>query len=124
MQTGDTKAIRVAHGSGSDPDGDGYATKFSNVPNSKASSLGVYITGALYYGKHGKSMRLHGISPTNSNALSRAVVVHESAYVQEANMRQGRSWGCLAVSATEVRRVLASLNGGAMIYAGLSNSQF
>jgi hypothetical protein len=124
MQTGAVHAIHVAHGSGSDPDGDGYATKFSNVPDSKASSLGVYITGALYYGKHGKSMRLNGISSTNSNALSRAVVVHESAYVQEANMRQGRSWGCLAVSTTEIRKVLASLNGGAMIYAGLSNSKF
>jgi len=124
MQSGNVRAIRVAHGSGSDPDGDGYATKFSNVPNSKASSLGVYITGALYNGKHGKSMRLHGISSTNSNALSRAVVVHESAYVQEANMRQGRSFGCLAVASTEIRNVLASLNGGAMIYAGLSNSEF
>ncbi|MDP2867080.1 MAG: murein L,D-transpeptidase catalytic domain family protein, partial [Elusimicrobiota bacterium] len=72
MQSGEVLAIRVAHGKGSDPDGDGYATKFSNVPNSKASSLGFYITGALYSGSHGKSMRLHGHSSTNSNALSRA----------------------------------------------------
>ena len=124
MQSGGVHALHVAHGSGSDPDGDGYATRFSNVPNSKASSLGFYLTGALYNGSHGKSMRLHGLSSTNSNALSRAVVVHESAYVKEARMRQGRSFGCLAVSATEIRKVLNSLSGGALIYAGLSNSEF
>lgn len=124
MQSGEARAIRVAHGKGSDPDGDGYATKFSNVPNSKASSLGFYITGALYYGSKGKSMRLHGQSSTNSNALSRAVVLHESAYVREANMTQGRSFGCLAVSAAEIRKTLNSLNGGALIYAGLSGSEF
>jgi len=124
VEDGSVHAMHVAHGAGSDPDGDGYATRFSNVPNSKASSLGFYLTGALYSGSHGKSMRLNGLSSTNSNALSRAVVIHESAYVQEANVRQGRSFGCLAVSATEIRKVLGSLNGGALIYAGLSNSEF
>ncbi|OGR72877.1 MAG: hypothetical protein A2179_02775 [Elusimicrobia bacterium GWC2_63_65] len=124
MQTGTEHAMHVAHGTGSDPDGDGYATKFSNTPNSKASSLGFYLTGALYTGKHGKSMRLHGLSSTNSNALSRAVVVHDSNYVREANVRQGRSFGCLAVANTEIGNVLASLRGGALIYAGLSNSDF
>lgn len=124
MRSGEVTAMRVAHGKGSDPDGDGYATRFSNVPNSKASSLGFYITGALYIGSHGKSMRLHGHSSTNSNALSRAVVLHESAYVREANMTQGRSFGCLAVSTTEIRKALNSLNGGALIYAGLSGSEF
>ncbi len=124
LQTGSARAIHVAHGRGSDPDGDGYATKFSNVANSKASSLGFYLTGALYSGNHGKSMRLHGLSATNSNVLSRAVVVHESAYVKEAAMTQGRSFGCLAVAQSEIRSVLSSLNGGALIYAGLSGSEF
>ncbi|OGR78887.1 MAG: hypothetical protein A2X32_00305 [Elusimicrobia bacterium GWC2_64_44] len=124
LQTGAERAMRVAHGTGSDPDGDGFATRFSNVPNSKASSLGPYLTGALYTGKHGKSMRLHGLSSTNSNALSRAVVVHDSNYVREANVRQGRSFGCLAVANSEIAAVLASLRGGALIYAGLSNSEF
>ncbi len=124
MQSGAVHAIHVAHGKGSDPDGDGYATRFSNTPESKASSLGFYLTGPMYYGSHGKSMRLLGQSPTNSNALARAVVIHESAYVREANVIQGRSFGCLAVATTEIRQVLASLNGGALIYAGLSNSDF
>ncbi|OIO03261.1 MAG: hypothetical protein COX65_07340 [Elusimicrobia bacterium CG_4_10_14_0_2_um_filter_56_8] len=124
MESGAVHAIHVAHGTGSDPDGDGFATKFSNVPNSRASSLGFYVTGALYTGSHGRSMRLHGLSSTNSNALSRAVVLHEAVYVREANMRQGRSWGCLAVSATEIRKTLNSLKGGALIYAGLRDSDF
>ncbi|OGR42663.1 MAG: hypothetical protein A2X35_01555 [Elusimicrobia bacterium GWA2_61_42] len=124
LETGGVHAMHVAHGAGSDPDADGYSTRFSNVPNSKASSLGFYLTGALYSGSHGKSMRLHGLSSTNSNVLSRAVVIHESAYVREANVRQGRSFGCLAVANTEIRKVLSSLNGGALIYAGLSNSDF
>lgn len=124
VETGEVHAMHVAHGAGSDPDADGFATRFSNVPNSKASSLGFYLTGALYNGSHGKSMRLHGLSSTNSNVLSRAVVIHESAYVREANVRQGRSFGCLAVAQSEIRRVLSSLNGGALIYAGLSNSEF
>ena len=124
VESGSVHAMHVAHGTGSDPDGDGFATRFSNVPNSRASSLGFYVTGALYYGSRGKSMRLHGLSNTNSNVLSRAVVIHESAYVREANVRQGRSFGCLAVAQSEIRRVLSSLNGGALIYAGLSNSEF
>lgn len=124
LQTGAERAMRVAHGAGSDPDGDGFATRFSNVPDSKASSLGFYKTGELYTGKHGRSMRLIGLSSTNSNALARAVVVHDSDYVREANVRQGRSFGCLAVANSEIAAVLSALRGGALIYAGLGNSEF
>lgn len=124
LQTGSEHAMHVAHGTGSDPDGDGYATRFSNVPNSRASSLGFYLTGDLYTGKHGRSMRLHGLSDTNSNALSRAVVMHDSDYVREGNYRAGRSFGCLALANTEITTALAALRGGALIYAGLSNSEF
>lgn len=124
LQSGSSHAIRVAHGTGSDPDNDGYATRFSNVPNSRASSLGFYLTGALYNGKHGRSMRLHGLSSTNSNALSRAVVLHDSDYVREGNYKAGRSFGCLAVANSQIANVLASLRGGALIYAGISNSDF
>lgn len=124
VESGSVHAMHVAHGTGSDPDGDGFANRFSNVPNSRASSLGFYVTGALYNGSRGRSMRLHGLSSTNSNVLSRAVVIHESEYVREANVRQGRSYGCLAVAQTEIRKVLSSLSGGALIYAGLSNSEF
>jgi len=124
LRDGSVKAIRVAHGKGSDPDHDGFATVFSNTPNSNASSLGFYLTGETYIGKHGKSMRLHGLSSTNSNALSRAIVIHEATYVQEANVKQGRSFGCPAVAASEIANVISSLKGGALIYGGLANSDF
>lgn len=124
MRDGSVRAIHVAHGKGSDPDHDGFATIFSNTPNSNASSLGFYLTGETYIGKHGKSMRLHGLSSTNSNALSRAIVIHEATYVQEANVKQGRSFGCPAVAAGEIANVISSLKGGALIYGGLANSDF
>ncbi|MDT8285488.1 MAG: murein L,D-transpeptidase catalytic domain family protein [Elusimicrobiales bacterium] len=124
MRDGSVRAIRVAHGKGSDPDHDGFATAFSNTPNSNASSLGFYLTGETYIGKHGKSMRLHGLSSSNSNALSRAIVIHEASYVREANVKQGRSFGCPAVAASEIANVISSLKGGALIYGGLANSSF
>ncbi|UQZ88020.1 hypothetical protein C4J81_01820 [Deltaproteobacteria bacterium Smac51] len=43
----------VAAGVGSDADGDGYATKFSNTADSKMSSLGAYVTLHPYTGKYG-----------------------------------------------------------------------
>jgi hypothetical protein len=48
----------VAHGSGSDTDGDGYAEAFSNTSGSKQSSVGFYVTGETYQGKNGLSLRL------------------------------------------------------------------
>ncbi|NLH39391.1 MAG: murein L,D-transpeptidase catalytic domain family protein [Elusimicrobia bacterium] len=110
-------AYHVSHGSGSDTNNDGYPTYFSNVPNSHASSLGVYKTGEIYNGKYGKSLRLHGLSSTNSNVYSRAVVIHPSPYVKEANVRQGRSWGCMAFDYRVSGDVINMLRGGALIYA-------
>src|SRR5690606_1199097 len=48
----------VAHGQKS---GEAFATAFSNRMNSHQSSLGFYITGETYDGKHGLSLRLHGM---------------------------------------------------------------
>lgn len=120
MRTGAVRSFHVAHGEGSDPDNDGYPTVFSNLDNSHASSLGFYLTGATYSGDHGRSMRLHGLSETNSNAYERAVVIHSANYVQDREVKQGRSWGCPAVSAATMRWVLQNLGGGVLIYAGLS----
>ncbi len=122
LRSEEVRAIRVAHGQGSDRDHDGYATIFSNTPDSHASSLGFYLTGDTYRGKHGSSMRLQGLSATNSNAMDRAIVIHEATYVQEANVKQGRSYGCPAVAASQIAAVISALRGGALIYAGLANS--
>ncbi|MDB4946101.1 MAG: hypothetical protein JWP97_5635 [Labilithrix sp.] len=117
MNRGSVAAHVVAHGSGSDPANSGLPTRFSNVKDSNQSSLGYYVTGEVYSGKHGRSLRLDGVSPTNSNARARAVVVHGADYVSEGRARQGRSWGCLAVSPSERSVIIAALEGGSVIYA-------
>ena len=117
LTSGAVAAHVVAHGSGSDPGNTGYATRFSNVNNSNESSLGYYLTGETYNGKHGNSLRLDGLSPTNSNARMRAVVMHGADYVSEGRSRQGRSWGCLALPTSDKDAVIAKLKGGSVIYA-------
>lgn len=120
MRTGSVWAIRTAHGKGSDPEHDGYANKnrFSNVSGSNATSLGVYMTAETYSGSHGLSLRLDGLSSTNSNARARAIVLHGADYVQESNVIQGRSWGCPAVAMANRDKVINMLKGGSLIYAG------
>jgi hypothetical protein len=119
---GTVKVLHVAHGSGSEPDGDGYATIFSNKPKTHTSSLGFYLTEEIYNGTHGRSMRLHGLSPTNSNAYKRAIVIHSAKYVSDAdNIQPGSSWGCLVVSVASITGVIDTLKDGALIYAGISN---
>ena len=88
----------VAHGTGSDPDGDGVIERFSNQPNSNATSLGTYRVAEPYHSDKWNSIayRLDGLDATNSNARQRAVVFHPSRYVREDYA--GRSWGCPAIS--------------------------
>jgi len=89
----------VAHGRNS---GEEFATKFSNKAESFQSSLGFYVTGEVYQGKHGKSLRLDGVEKgINDKARDRAVVMHGADYVSEQfikqNKRLGRSLGCPAL---------------------------
>jgi hypothetical protein len=120
MKTGKVWAIHVAHGKGSDPEHDGLATMFSNVSGSNKSSLGVYKTAETYSGNHGLSLRLDGLSSTNSKARARAIVLHGADYVQESSVIQGRSLGCPAVAMENRDKVVAQLKGGSIIYAGLA----
>jgi L,D-transpeptidase catalytic domain len=110
----------VAHGSGSDKNNDGIAESFSNVSGSNASSLGFYLTAETYSGKHGLSLKLDGLSATNSKARARAIVLHGAAYVTRSSVRQGRSWGCLAVPMIDRDFLVNILKSGSLIYAGLS----
>ena len=120
------QSFRVAHGQGSEGKReDGYAEIFSNEPGSNASSLGLYQTGEIYRSSAypGLAMRLDGLSPTNSNARSRFIVIHEAAYM-DAELwkgkkagRPGRSDGCFAFSKADRDAVVAHLKGGALIYA-------
>lgn len=119
LKEGTTTSLHTAHGSGSDPDNDGRATLFSNVPESHKSSLGFYLTAESYDGNNGLSRRLDGLSPTNSNVRARAIVLHSASYVVERNVQQGRSWGCIVVAKAKRDWVINTLSRGTLIYAGL-----
>jgi hypothetical protein len=120
------QSLRVAHGDGSEgPRNDGYAEVFSNVPASNTSSLGLYRTAETYASQAfpGLAMRLDGLSPTNSNARSRFIVIHAARYMEPESWngkkaaRPGLSDGCFAFSAADRDTVLSTLAGGALIYA-------
>lgn len=94
-----------------------YATKFSNDFNSLESSLGTYKIVGTYYGKHGKSFRLEGLSPTNSNVEARDVVVHSASYVNDQTGEVGHSFGCFAVSPETMKYLLENVPVGTVIVA-------
>lgn len=117
LKSGAVDAYVVAHGKRSDPDFTGYATEFSNDEGSNMSSLGFALTDQVYVGVHGRSLRLQGLSPTNSNMLARAVVIHGAAYVVEGQDKQGRSLGCFALDQSEKDDIIDALQGGSLLYA-------
>src|ERR1043166_8643270 len=109
----------VAHGRNS---GDNYARTFSNQPNSRASSIGLYRTAGTYDGDNGYSLRLQGLEPGfNDHAMDRAVVMHGAPYVDpkliKANGRIGRSWGCPAVRPEIAHTLIDELKGGQYLFA-------
>jgi hypothetical protein len=109
----------VAHGQKT---GDNEARHFSNRLNSHQSSLGLFLTDAIYTGKHGRSMRLRGLEPGfNDKALQRAIVMHGAAYVSESFIRQvgrlGRSWGCPAVPKAVNAALIKAIHGGSFLFA-------
>ncbi len=127
IASGNAQSFLVAHGSGSDPDHSGWVERFSNQPGSNASSEGAFLTGDYYFGKHGRSQKLLGLDPSNSNALIRAIVVHGAWYsepgILSATGKLGRSQGCFAVGDSEISKVFGLLGPGRMIYAAkLENS--
>ena len=119
--SGWSTSYQVTHGRGSDPDHSGWLERFSNEFGSYASSNGAYVTTELYNGKYGRSMRLHGLDPSNCNALDRAIVMHSAWYaeprVADYYGKLGRSEGCFAFSEENFYYLLHYLGPGRMIYA-------
>ncbi len=111
----------VAHGRGSDPVHSGLLQRFSNQIGSEASSQGGYRTGEYYHGKYGRSLRLSGLDWSNSNAETRAIVVHSAWYAEPeqlaAHGKLGRSEGCFALPYNSLQQVLARLGPGRFLYA-------
>lgn len=121
LQQGKAAPFLVAHGSGSDPRHTGYLQKFSNIEGSNASSEGAFVTADYYVGKHGRSQRLLGLDPTNSNAMDRAIVIHGAWYADAALIhthgKLGRSQGCFAVGDRYLDEVFGHLGEGRLIFA-------
>lgn len=123
LKTGQVSSYVVAHGINSDPDRDGYATKFSNISGSYQSSLGLYTTAETYYGSFGYSMRLDGQESTNDRARGRAIVMHgtkmsEAEYIKKYG-QAGFSRGCPAVGTHVTRALIDRLKNGSLYYIGI-----
>jgi hypothetical protein len=108
----------VSHGRNS---GREIANQFSNEAESNKSSLGFYVTGDTYMGKHGYSLRLLGEERgINDNANSRAIVMHSAAYVSEAAIRMqgfiGRSLGCPALPEGLNRPIIEKIKNGSCLF--------
>jgi hypothetical protein len=96
----------VSHGRGSTSDEDpDRAVRFGNEPESHRSSLGTFLTGDTYSGKHGHSLELVGLEPgVNDRALERRIVIHpprrEASFRAQSGGRGTRSrprrspWPC------------------------------
>lgn len=117
MSGGPMTSHMVAHGHNSDPNDTGMAVSFSNVEGSLQSSLGFYFINETYNGVHGESIRIDGLSSTNSNVRTRDVVVHDAAYVSDSNTKQGRSDGCFALSPADKPTIVAHIKNGSLLYA-------
>lgn len=121
LLSGRVNSALVSHGSGSDPEHDGWLNDYSNLHDSWATSRGAYITWEWYEGRYGTSVRLGGLDETNSNAFPRAIVMHQANYAAPAHVerwgRLGRSNGCPAFGPETFPEVLYRLRGGRLIIA-------
>lgn len=108
----------VSHGMNS---GKEFAKSFSNQNESYKSSLGFFITGETYNGKHGISLKLDGQEyGLNDKARERAVVVHGADYVsKKLASRQGyigRSQGCPAVAPEVASTLINTIKNKSVLF--------
>lgn len=113
------QSFHVSHGDGSDPEHDGWLKYYSNYEGSHCTSRGAYMTRSWYRGKFGTSIRLDGLDASNSNALPRAIVMHQANYATPEHVdrfgRLGRSNGCFAMGPEQFDRALIDLSGGRLL---------
>lgn len=125
LKTGTKSYYRVAHARKT---GTLHARKFSNIPGSNMSSLGLFKTSSAYMGDHGLAIRLHGLdSLKNSNAFARDIVLHSAGYVSIPVIieniltlngpRIGRSNGCFVVAPSKIEEVVDKLSRNGFLYA-------
>lgn len=121
LEREEVQSYHVSHGTGSDPEHDGWLNTYSNVEGSNATSKGAYITWEWYVGRYGTSVRLGGLDPTNEAALRRYIVMHRAKYAEPEHIdkwgRLGRSNGCFALGEEQFRIALLNLSGGRLLFA-------
>lgn len=115
--------FRTAHGLGSDPAHTGFAQRFSNTPNSYASSVGAYVTAGMSVGSvHAENVLLDGLEGTNYLARERAIIVHAADYCEPSYVAQhgkmGRSNGCFSLSGQDLRVLRPAMDKGRLLFAG------
>jgi L,D-transpeptidase catalytic domain len=96
----------VAHGTGSETFKGELV--FSNIPDSRCTSLGKYKIGVSYKGMYGLSYRLHGLDTTNNKALTRAIVLHGNSCVPDEEEYEYPicfSYGCPMVSSNFLKKL-------------------
>ena len=86
----------------------------SNTPNTKKTSVGLFKIGVQYYGRFGKSKKLHGLSKTNSNAYKRAIVAHS---LEGSSVRDLYSWGCFTFFEWDLDSVFKYMKKGTYLLA-------
>lgn len=116
----------VAHGKNS---GDVYAKNFSNTESTYMSSLGFYLTGNTYQGKHGLSLILEGMDKNfNDNARNRAIVMHGANYVSNDFIKKygrlGRSFGCPSLSPDICKKVIDTIRDGSCLFIYYPDKRF
>lgn len=116
----------VAHGRNS---GTKMAKQFSNQLSSFQSSLGFYVTGGIYNGKHGASLELNGVEKgINDQAKERAIVIHGADYVSNKLIQQqgyiGRSLGCPAVPNNQVATIINTIKGASCLFIYAPNAAY
>ena len=113
----------VAHGKGS---GENFANYFSDQPQTRASSLGLFLTGSTYRGHDGYSLKLFGLEKNfNDKAAYRNIVMHGANYVTDRLAQAGkigRSWGCPAVPKSMAEPIIDSIKNGSVLFAYYPNN--
>lgn len=106
----------------SNPDQDDYVDSFAYAEGSRASSLGVFRTSAVYVSKAGQglSMLLLGLRDSNANAERHAIALHARDYMEEDFIRRhgvaGRGHGCPVLVDADRDLAITTLRDGALIF--------
>ncbi len=85
------------------------------------SSIGFYITGNTYYGKHGESLYLEGVEQgVNDNAKKRSIVIHSAEYASRNYVnkygRLGRSHGCPALPPAKSSMIIDTIKNKSCLF--------